>query len=111
MNEETEDATQTPGKAAVVSTFLLLGIYLLVSVAALAFHGVGFLNDNSDDVLSALGKDVARLAVGQAADHRRAHVGVGVDADDDPADDALDAVDGDARRDPAALRSHPSEAT
>ena len=58
MNEETEDATQTPGKAAVVSTFLLLGIYLVVSFAAQAFHGIGFLNNNSDDVLGALGKDV-----------------------------------------------------
>ena len=58
VNEETEDSTQTPGRAAVASTVLLLGIYLLVSVAAQAFHGVTFLNDNSDDVLGALGKDV-----------------------------------------------------
>ena len=58
VNEETEDATRTPGRAAVVSTFLLLGIYVLVSFAAQAFHGAGFLNNNSDDVLSALGKDV-----------------------------------------------------
>ena len=39
VNEETEDATHTPGRAAVVSTFLLLGIYLIVSIAAQAFHG------------------------------------------------------------------------
>jgi amino acid transporter len=58
VNEETEDATQTPGKAAVVSTFLLLGIYLIVSIAAQAFHGIAFLNNNSDDVLGALGKGV-----------------------------------------------------
>ncbi len=58
VNEETEDATETPGRAAVVSTFLLLGIYLLVSFAAQAFHGINFLNNNSDDVLGALGKDV-----------------------------------------------------
>ena len=58
VNEETEDATRTPGRAAVVSTVILLGIYLVVSVAAQAYHGVGFLNDNADDVLSALGKDV-----------------------------------------------------
>ena len=58
MNEETEDSTHTPGRAAVVSTVLLLGIYLVVSIAAQAYHGVGFLNDNADDVLSALGKDV-----------------------------------------------------
>jgi amino acid transporter len=58
VNEETEDATQTPGKAAVVSTFLLLGIYVIVTFAAQAFHGIGFLNNNSDDILGALGKDV-----------------------------------------------------
>ena len=58
VNEETEDATRTPGRAAVVSTFLLLAIYLVVSFAAQAFHGVAFLNKNQDDVLSALGKDV-----------------------------------------------------
>jgi amino acid transporter len=58
LNEETEDATRTPGRAAVVSTLLLLAIYLVVSIAAQAFHGVGFLNDNADDVLGALGKDV-----------------------------------------------------
>jgi len=58
LNEETEDATHTPGRAAVVSTLLLLAIYLIVSIAAQAFHGVGFLNDNADDVLGALGKDV-----------------------------------------------------
>ena len=58
VNEETEDATRTPGRAAVVSTFLLLAIYLIVSFAAQAFHGVAFLNNHPDDVLSALGKDV-----------------------------------------------------
>jgi amino acid transporter len=58
VNEETEDATETPGRAAVASTFLLLAIYVVVSIAAQAFHGIGYLNDNSDDVLGALGKDV-----------------------------------------------------
>jgi len=58
VNEETEDATRTPGKAAVVSTFLLLGIYVIVSYAAQAYHGVDFLNKNQDDVLSALGSSV-----------------------------------------------------
>lgn len=58
VNEETEDATRTPGRAAVVSTFLLLAIYLIVSFAAQAVHGVNFLNNHSSDVLSALGKDV-----------------------------------------------------
>ncbi len=58
VNEETKDATQTPGRAAVVSTFILLGIYLIVSIAAQAYRGIGFLNAHQDDILSALGKNV-----------------------------------------------------
>jgi len=58
VNEETEDATETPGRAGVVSTFLLLVIYLLVTSAAQAFHGVDFLTNNSSDVLGALAKGV-----------------------------------------------------
>ncbi len=58
VNEETADADRTPGKAAVVSTVLLLGIYVIVAVAAQAVHGAGFLVNNQDDVLSALGKEV-----------------------------------------------------
>ena len=37
---------------------LLLGIYLTVSVAAIAVHGPQFLVDNQDEVLSPLGQDV-----------------------------------------------------
>jgi amino acid transporter len=58
VNEETEDATRTPGIAAVTATVILVGIYVVVSIAAQAFHGPQFLVDNSDDVLSALGTDV-----------------------------------------------------
>jgi amino acid transporter len=58
VNEETEDATRTPGIAAILATVILVGIYVAVSIAAQAYHGAGFLVDNSDDVLSALGKDV-----------------------------------------------------
>ena len=39
-NEESADPRRTPGRAAVLSTVLLLGIYVLVSVAAIAFAGV-----------------------------------------------------------------------
>jgi len=58
VNEETEDASRTPGKAAVASTILLLAIYVVVSIAAQAVHGPGFLVRNQDDVLSALGSSV-----------------------------------------------------
>jgi amino acid transporter len=58
VNEESRDRHRGPGKAAVVSTFLLLAIYLLVTTAAQAYHGTGFLATNSSDVLNALGKNV-----------------------------------------------------
>ena len=61
-----------------------------------------------NDVLKPLGKSGLRLAVVQAPDHRRAHVGVGVDPDDDPADGADDAVDGEVGRDSGGVREDPS---
>jgi amino acid transporter len=58
VNEETENSTITPGKAAILSTVILLAIYVLVTVAAQAFGGVDQLVENSDDVLSVLGTEV-----------------------------------------------------
>ena len=58
VNEETENKERTPGIAAVLSTIILVGIYVVVSIAAQAYAGTEFLVDNSDDVLSALGKEV-----------------------------------------------------
>ena len=64
VNEETADKERTPGRAAVISTVLLLLIYALVSTSAQAFAGVGIKGiglgnpDNSDDVLSGLGNAV-----------------------------------------------------
>ncbi len=60
INEESEDPYRGPGKAALVSTVVLLLTFVLVSIAAQAFHGPQFLADpaNSGDVLGALGKDV-----------------------------------------------------
>jgi amino acid transporter len=60
VNEESEDPAEGPGKAAVVSTILLVVIYVVVSAAAQSFHGVGFLSSeaNQEDILSALGKGV-----------------------------------------------------
>ncbi len=62
---------------------------------------------NSNDVLNAARQGRVRLALGQAADHRRADVGLGVDPDDDPADGADDAVDGEVGRDPDGVREDP----
>jgi amino acid transporter len=58
VNEESRDAAEGPGKAAVVSTLLLVLIYIVVSTAAQSFAGTKFLGDNSNDVLSVLGKSV-----------------------------------------------------
>ncbi len=59
VNEETEDADTVPGKAAVLSTLILVGIYVIVSTAAIAFGGVDRLaGDRSGDVLGLLAGDV-----------------------------------------------------
>jgi amino acid transporter len=58
VNEESRDSREGPGKAALLATVALLLIYVLVSVAALAFAGPKELIDHSDDVLSALGTEV-----------------------------------------------------
>jgi amino acid transporter len=58
VNEESRDRNRGPGKAAVVSTVILLLIYVAVSAAAQAYHGTAFLAGNSSDVLNALGTNV-----------------------------------------------------
>ena len=60
INEESKDPYRGPGKAALLSTVLLVLTFVLVSIAAQAFHGPQFLADNADseDVLGALGLDV-----------------------------------------------------
>jgi amino acid transporter len=58
VNEESRDPHRGPGKAAVVSTVILLLIYVSVSAAAQAYHGTKFLASNSTDVLNALGHGV-----------------------------------------------------
>ncbi|MGZ4287645.1 MAG: APC family permease [Solirubrobacteraceae bacterium] len=58
VNEETEDSSTAPGRAAVISTFVLVLIYVLVATAAQAFGGVDSLVNNSSDVFAPLGKGV-----------------------------------------------------
>ncbi len=63
-NEESDDPGRTPGRAAVISTFLLLATYALVSVSVIAFarvgdEGVGLGNqEDADDVFAAVGHDL-----------------------------------------------------
>jgi amino acid transporter len=64
INEETDDPAETPGRAAIISTVLLLATYLLLTLSAQSFAGVGDTGiglanpDNTGDVLSVLGKAV-----------------------------------------------------
>jgi len=58
VNEESEASAEGPGRAAVVSTLLLVVTYVVVSTAAQAFGGTKFLESNSNDVLSVLGNHV-----------------------------------------------------
>ena len=64
VNEETTDRHRTPGRSATFSTILLLGLYLIATIATLAFAGIGSSGiglgnpDNAGDVFSALGHSV-----------------------------------------------------
>jgi amino acid transporter len=64
VNEEADDPATTPGRAAVLSTVLLLVTYVLVAVASVAFagtgtDGIGLGNpDNANDVFAAIGPSV-----------------------------------------------------
>ena len=61
INEETKDPAKTPGRAAILSTLILVVTYTLVIFSALSFSGmgtkgIGLANpDHSSDVLSVLG--------------------------------------------------------
>ncbi|CAN5246442.1 APC family permease [soil metagenome] len=61
VNEESDDPAKTPGRAAILSTVLLLITYSLVTVAAVSFAGVGTegiglgSEANASDVFSAIG--------------------------------------------------------
>ncbi len=64
INEETDDPAKTPGRAAIISTVLLLATYTVVTVACVAFAGVGTKGiglgneDNSADVFAAIGSEL-----------------------------------------------------
>jgi amino acid transporter len=59
VNEETEDSSTAPGRAALVSTVVLIGIFLLVTTAAQAYAGTKYLANNPNDIFAGgLSKDV-----------------------------------------------------
>ncbi len=63
-NEESDDPGKTPGRAAVISTMLLLVTYATVTIAAIAFAGVGTDGiglgnaNNASDVFNAIAPDL-----------------------------------------------------
>ncbi len=58
VNEESEKAASGPGRSAVISTLLLVCVFVVVSIAAQSYAGSQMLVNNSSDVLSALGTGV-----------------------------------------------------
>ena len=67
VNEETRDAARTPGRAAIISTVLLLAIFVLVDVASQSYAGLDVLTnkDNQGDVLAVLGNQVLGSTFGK----------------------------------------------
>ncbi|MCU1621995.1 MAG: putative amino acid permease [Frankiales bacterium] len=63
-NEETSDPKRTPGRAAVIATLALLAIYLVVSVACIAFGGIDSIKDQGD-VLAVIGNQVLGTTLGK----------------------------------------------
>ncbi|CAJ1507831.1 APC family permease [[Mycobacterium] burgundiense] len=65
VGEETRDSANTPGRAAIITTLILVASYVLVAYAIQSFAGfgdtgIGLNNpDNVDDVLTVLGGPVA----------------------------------------------------
>lgn len=56
VNEEAKDSSKTPGRAAVLSTVILLAIYLITSFGAVSLLGPDFVTDNAGDAFYQLGK-------------------------------------------------------
>jgi amino acid transporter len=76
VNEETADPAKTPGRAAVISTLLLLATYTLMTMATQSFAGLGDkgigLNNSahSGDIFNPLGKAVfGHGAYGETMSH------------------------------------------
>ena len=115
VNEETKDSTRTPGRAAVISTLILLATYAIVIVASQSYAGIGSTGiglsnpANSGDVLNSLGfVGVRHLGDrgghGQAAALDGAHLGGGIDTDHDSADGPHHALHGGLQVDSGHVR-------
>ena len=61
LTEETTDSASAPGKAALLSTVVLLGTYLAVAFAIVSFTGTGFLTENAEEeefIFALIGQEV-----------------------------------------------------
>ena len=64
VNEETKDSKVVPGRAAVISTFVLLATYVVVCISVQMYAGIGTTGiglgnpNNAGDVLSILGSSI-----------------------------------------------------
>jgi amino acid transporter len=65
VNEETENPNIAPARAAVVSTVLLVGLYVVVAVAAIAFAEHDLETFSGDDFLAPLGASVLGPVIGK----------------------------------------------
>lgn len=58
VNEETRNPKTAPASAAIVSTLILVAVYVLVAVAAVAFAEPGLAKNSGDDFLAPLAQSV-----------------------------------------------------
>jgi amino acid transporter len=65
LNEETANPRTAPARAAIVSTILLVGIFVIVSVAAISFAEPGLSTYAGDDFLAPLANNVLGPGISQ----------------------------------------------
>ena len=59
VNEESGNPTEQPGRATIIATLVLVGTYVIVTIAAQSLHGAAFLADQGEgDVFAALASQV-----------------------------------------------------
>ena len=120
VNEETADPHTVPGKAAVLSTLILLVTYVLVVLSAQSYAGIGTTGlglgnpANQGDVFSALGHSVfGTSSVGNVLVHLLLLMVLsssgGIDPDDHPADRTHHLGDERLQGDPLDIRQDPQE--
>jgi len=59
VNEESGNPTEQPGRATIFSVLILVGTYLIVTIAAQAIHGADYLAEQGEsDILASLAQEV-----------------------------------------------------